>query len=219
MSVENDIFDARIQSPFCLIVCGPSMSGKTFFVTELLKNSPDLINPPPDNITWFYGINTSGIQTNNLKYPHINFVEGLPESFDKYIDLEKQNLFIFDDLMIESVNDKNVTELFTRKSHHMNTSVILILQDIFYHGSERKTFIRNAQYLTLFSNPLDQSSIYAVANKIMPKRVAIFFKIFEAVTKRPHGYLFIDGRQTTPAYARLRTDIFKGYQRVFIPKL
>lgn len=209
-------FDARIKHPFCMIVTGPSMSGKTHFVVNLIQNS-QLIHPPPNNIVWFYGIDTYDTRS-NLRGDHIRFVRGIPESFDEYLDSDKliNTLFIFDDLMQESVNNKTLSNLFTRQSHHMNVSVILMLQDVFYTGTERKTFFRNAQYLVLFSSPLDRSGIYAIAHKIMPKRIRGFLNLFEMICERPYGYLFIDGRQSTPSDARLRTDIFKPYQRVFM---
>ena len=37
MENQFEIFDARIKHPFRMIVAGPSMSGKTVFVTELIN--------------------------------------------------------------------------------------------------------------------------------------------------------------------------------------
>lgn len=221
MENQFEIFDARIKHPFRMIVAGPSMSGKTVFVTELIKNAFQLIDSQINNIVWFYGIRTK-ILENILTYEtyktKISLIEGFPDSIEKYIQSNANNLFIFDDLMLESVSNKDLTEIFTRKSHHLNISIILIMQDIFYKGTERKTFLRNSQYLVLFSNPLDLSSIYCIATKIMPKRVNIFMEIFFEATKSAHGYLFIDGAQKTPNRARLKTNIFSPYQTVFISK-
>ena len=44
--------------------------------------------------------------------------EGLPTSFDA----SKRNIVVIDDLMAET--DERVTNLFTKKRHHCNTSVI-----------------------------------------------------------------------------------------------
>lgn len=215
----DTVFDARLQHPFCMIVSGPSMSGKTNFVTSLIEKALALIYPPPETITWFYGEETENINyLKRLFHGKINAVKGMPDSFDQYINPKLNNLIIIDDLMQESSDNPNVANLFTRQCHHKNTSVILVMQDLFYNGTRRKTLMRNAHYLVLFSSPLDRSSVYAVANKVMPKRSQIFLNIFEVATEKPNGYLFIDGRQTTPNDARLRTDIFKPYQRVFVPK-
>ena len=52
--------------------------------------------------------------------------EGLPTSFDA----SKRNIVVVDDLMAET--DERMTNLFTKKSHHCNTSVIIyIVQNLF----------------------------------------------------------------------------------------
>ena len=213
--MDHRIFDARIKHPFLMLVCGATQSGKTHFVMQLLHQSHRLVNKTLENIVWFYGQITNSIQKYQKLYTNITFVEGIPSSFDEYINEHKNNLFIFDDLMEEASNDKNITSLFTKQSHHRNISVILIMQDLYYKGSERKTLLRNSQYLVLFANPLDMTTVYSIASRMVPKRVTSFLKIFEVVTSKPHGYLFIDGKQNSPTQARFRTDIFKPYQRVY----
>lgn len=54
------------------------------------------------------------------------FVEGLPTDFKEYF--EKHTLFMIDDIM-QSSNDKRLSDLFTRGSHHLNLSVIFITQN------------------------------------------------------------------------------------------
>ena len=209
-------FDARLKHPFCLLVCGSSMTGKTTFVLNLIDKSEELINPKPNKIIWFYGAETKA--TSKLRDYDITTVRGIPDSFEKYLSSEKSNhLLVIDDLMTESVNNKKVTELITRQCHHRNASVILLLQDFFYEGTQRKTFLRNAHYLVLFPSPLDMSYIYGIANKIMPGKVKTFLNIFQTATREPYSYLFLDGKPETPPEARLRGDIFKPYQKVFIP--
>lgn len=211
-----NVFDACIKHPFLMLVCGPTQSGKTQFVLKLLENTDRLINPQPDNITYFYGQETTALEyLRNGLYGPITTIEGMPLSFADYIIPERNNLLIFDDLLQESTSNKNLTNLFTKESHHKSTSVILIMQDVFYHGTERKILLRNAQYLTLFKSPLDMSGIYAIANRMMPKKQKLFLNIFERVTSVPHGYLFIDGHQTSPSAVKLRSDIFEPYHRVF----
>lgn len=210
------VFDARIQTPCSMITCGPSQAGKTQWTLKLLRNAGRLLNPVPRNICWFYGAHTSDISQLEAN-PNITLVKGLPETgFEEYIIPHVPNLFVIDDLMLEVAANKQVTDLFCRRGHHSDITVILNLQDLHYAGSERKTFLRCAHYLVLFSSPLDMSSIYAVAQKIMPRRIKVFLNIFEAATRKPHSYLFIDGKQATPSEARFRTDIFDYYQRVFV---
>ena len=52
--------------------------------------------------------------------PHIEFVRGIPEALeqDSYFDVNKRNLIVFDDQMINASKDKRIVNLFTRGSHH-----------------------------------------------------------------------------------------------------
>ena len=82
----------------------------------------------------------------------IEFNEGVP-SISEFDSGKGSCLLILDDLMHET-NDV-VTKLFTRLSHHTNTSVIFITQNIFGGGKETRTITLNAQYMVLFKNVRD----------------------------------------------------------------
>ena len=73
-----------------------------------------MIDPPPEQVTWYYGQWQSAYES--LDIPKLRLEEGLP----KYFDTGKRNVVVLDDLMAET--DRRVTELFTKKSHHSNTS-------------------------------------------------------------------------------------------------
>ena len=172
------VFDARFKQPFKMIIIGPSMAGKTRWVHQLIERSKDLIDAPIDNVVFFYGIKTKQIScSSNDIHNKIRYVEGILDDFQEYISGGRKNtLFIFDDLMNEAVNHKGLINLFTKESHHLNISVIILLQDMFYSGSERKTLFRNADYLILFNTPLDKSGVFAIGHEIMPKYVSTFIK-------------------------------------------
>ena len=114
--------DPRWQHPLTCIVAGPTGCGKTTFVARLLRNSSELIDPPPECVTWYYGEWQSAYE--NLDIPNLHLEEGLPTSFDND---GKRGLVVLDDLMAET--DGRVTNLFTKKSHHSNTSVIYLVQN------------------------------------------------------------------------------------------
>ena len=64
--------------------------------------------------------------------PNIEFVKGIPTALeqDSYFDVNKRNLIVFDDQMIDDSKDKRIVNLFTRGSHHRNLSVIYIVQKL-----------------------------------------------------------------------------------------
>ena len=61
----------------------------------------------------------------NLDIPNLHLEEGLPTAFEA----GKRNIVVLDDLMAET--DTRVTNLFTKKSHYTNTSVIYLVQNLF----------------------------------------------------------------------------------------
>ena len=115
--------DPRWKHTFTCIVAGPTGCGKTTFVTRLLRNSSTMIDPSPERVTWYYREWQSAYE--NLDIPNLHLEEGLPTSFDA----SKRNIVVLDDLMAET--DERVTNLFTKKSHHCNTSVIYLVQNLF----------------------------------------------------------------------------------------
>lgn len=214
-SVTEEIFNAQIKTPFSMIIAGPSNSGKTTYVHQLLLNSDRLIDHTFDYVLWFYGQKIP----NNLEIKNINiqYIDGIPENIDNFINPEKNGLAIFDDLMEECENNKIIANFFTKRSHHENVSIIFITQNFFSHGKERKTFTKNATYFVIFNSPLDQTISHSLAHKIMPKQKKVFQDIFNEATKTPYSYLFIDGHQQTPKKAMLRSNMFNEVQNVYYP--
>ena len=219
MAENLKIFDARLKTPFSCIIAGAPMSGKTMFVKRLLQERHRLIDHKFDYLIWCYGQETSFIQSlrDNIFNIPTTVVHDLPNDFSQYIKPNKRGLIVIDDLMQTAGNSKDVTDLFCNKIQHNNLSVILLLQNIFYLGSERTTLVRCVHYLIIFKNPMDQSIPVYLAQKLMPRNKKIFLEIFDKATNKAHGYLFCDGKQDTPQEARFRTDLFDdGIQKVFV---
>ena len=56
---------------------------------------------------------------------------------DSYLDVNKRNLIVFDDQMIDASKDKRIVNLFTRGSHNRNLSVIYIVQNLLRSGERQ----------------------------------------------------------------------------------
>ena len=111
-----------------------------------------MIDPPPERATWYYGEWQSAYE--NLDVPNMRLEEGLLTSFDTD---GKRGLVVLDDLMAET--DGRVTNLFTKKIHHSDTSVIYLVQNIFPKNKESRTNSLNSQYLVVFKNPREASQL------------------------------------------------------------
>ena len=214
-----DVFDARLKSPFSCIIAGPSMSGKTYFVRNLLKNWNILVDKGYDYIVWWYGQKSPVLEILKQQYKDkIKLIEGVPKNLDEYVQTGRRGIFVFDDSQSEICDSQQVSDLFTKKCHHENICTIVIFQNLFCEGKYRKTIYRNSSYLVLFKSPLDNTLAYSLARKIFPHNSNIFLNIFQKATEKAFGYLFIDGKVDSPGDARFRNEIFnKNYQKVFVP--
>lgn len=190
----------KLQHPFTMVIAGPTGCGKSYFVRDLLSAKGEMFSIIPDKVVWFYGI----YQPLYDEIENVTFVEGLPPTFQEY--LGENTVCVIDDLM-QSSNDKRLSNLFTRGSHHLNLSVIFITQNFFHKGKEMRDITLNAHYLVLSKNRRDLSQITHLGRQLYPNHMKLFQEVFEDATKNPYSYLFIDLRSETPEGLRLRTNI------------
>ena len=140
----------------------------------------------------------------------MDFQQWLPEL--NSLDPRDKHLIVLDDLMGET--DQRVASLFSQKSHHRNTNVMYIAQNLFHRGKHHRTISLNAHYMVVFKNPRDVSQFMALAHQMYPQRTKYFLEAYTAVTAQPHGYLVIDMKQETPDILRLRSHIFPGEKQI-----
>ena len=172
-----------------------------------------MIDHSPERVTWYYGEWQSAYE--NLDIPNLYLEEGLPTLFDA----SKRDIVVLDNLMAET--DERVTNLFTKKSHHCNISVIYLVQNLFPKNKESRTISLNSQYMVVFKNSRDVSQMTTLATQMYPGRVKFVQEAFADATSTPYGYILVDLKQDTPEDLRLRTSILPddAVQYVYMPKL
>jgi len=194
--------DFRLFTDRTMCVAGPSQSGKTTFVTELLQYRNEMFNKEIKRVKWYYGIFQPQLHS-ALRQKGYEVKQGLPSTED----IKAGDLLVLDDLLRESKSSKDVTEMFIQTAHHREAFIIYITQNIFDGGKEQRTRSLNTHYLAIFKNPRDSSQIHHLSRQILPQQPKVLSKIYEDVTKKPHGYLFIDLTQECPERLRFRTNI------------
>ena len=199
-------------APFTCVISGPTGSGKSVFVQRLLKHIKTVVSPAPERILYCYGV----YQEIFSKMEGIDFNEGIPSLTE--FDGRKHTLVIIDDLMHET-NDV-VTKLFTRVSHHTNTSVIFITQNLFHASKETRTITLNAQYMVLFKNVRDKLQIGHLSRQMFPNNAKHMVEAYTDATSEPYSYLFLDLKPDTDEKLRLKASIFPDdtYNYVYTPK-
>ncbi|KAK3106066.1 hypothetical protein FSP39_011921 [Pinctada imbricata] len=206
----------KFQHPFTMIVAGPTMSGKTTWVKDLLILNQVMIKPSPTRIIWLYKRWQPMYDViKKMIHPPVHFIQGLPSNIqhNDFINPKEYNLLIMDDIQRDASGNQDVCELFTEGAHHRNLSVICLMQNIFNKGKENRTISLNSQYLVLFKNPRDQLQISVLARQMYPGKTKTILDAYNRAIEKPFGYLVVDLKQTTQESERLQTDIFRDYIR------
>jgi len=206
--------DLKFKLPFGMIISGPSSSGKSTLLLTLIAESEELIHPKPKSILYCFG------EMNNivplLQKSGVDVFSGVPPE-DLIKRYPKPLLLILDDLNL-SIDEKYLSELFTKKSHHQNFSIIFVTQNLF--DKKIKVARQNSQYLMLMRSPNSMLSIRNIGVHLFPKQLDYFLDSYRQATKKPYGYLLVDMHASSDPSLRLRTNIFKEDDEkiIFFPK-
>lgn len=194
----------NLKHPFTMLIAGPTGSGKTYFVRDMINKATIICDPAPKSVTYLYG----EYQKMFNSMPGVKFIEGLQEEVIKTLGGGEPEWLVIDDLMHEASNQSFVSDLFTKGSHHRNISVILITQNFFMRGKESRNISLNSQYVVCFKNPRDKSIVTNIGRQMFPTKIKKFQSIYEDATQTPYSYIFIDLKPDTPEKTRLLTNVF-----------
>ena len=229
--------DARFIHPFTCIVNGPTSSGKSTFVYNLLSRQGDLIDVNFGKIIIFLGTAVKeNEQFSKLKVDHPStveivsltdifhtrkeLIEKFPDYFNALIDVRTRKhahleyCIVFDDLMKELSECGLLVNLFSKYSSHKNISVIFITQNLNYkgkgsHSTDSVTIYRNTHVLVLFNNPMDGTALSTIAQKMSPGGFKRLFAMLKDIVERDR-YVVIRGSLNVPGSLRFTSNIFQN---------
>ena len=139
-----------------------------------------MISPVPKKVLFCYKY-WQPSYTEILKImPDITFHQGMPKGLiqSKYLDPTVPSLTVFDDLMRTVMNDDTAADVFTEGEHHLNISVVFIIQNLFFQWKQSRTISVNAHYLILLKNPRDRQQVEVFERQVYPRKSHIFFRSF-----------------------------------------
>ena len=208
---REDILDLRLKNPFTMLVSGPTACGKTTFTRELLIRRNLLNTKPTYKVYYFYKVYQPIFDQMKQLGIVDEFVEGMctMDFLEKNVD--KQDNFcstvIIDDQALDA--DEDTAKMFAVGSHHYNVNIIFLCQNLFGKNKFFRDISLNSTYHVIFKNPRDKSIITNFAKQFQPGKTKEIASIFDAATKKPHSYLFIDYHQETPEDYRLLSNYLK----------
>ena len=199
----------KFRHPFTAYVPGATGSGKTYWVRKVLLNWKNLIHGiqgPVLDIVWCYGVWQELYNQSVAQTVKVTYVKGLID--EEYIREGRPHVIVIDDLMSDLAGNRDMSQLFTRGSHHLNVSVFFIVQNLFHKGPEMRTINLNSQYIILMMTVRDVSQIEVLGRQLFGRKWHEFMSAYKSATEQPYGYLVIDLKPDTPKEYRLRTRIF-----------
>jgi hypothetical protein len=143
------------------------------------------------------------------KHLDIEFFEGLPSTV-KITEFANgdHKIIILDDLQDRVSKSIEAEQLFTRGSHHLNLTVIYIIQNLYQQGKSSRNIALNSHYTVLFKNPRDITQITNLGRQLGMSN--LLKEAYKDSVKEPYNPLIIDLSLHTDESYKLRRNIFPG---------
>ena len=205
--------ELKLRHPCGVIVAGPQQSGKSTFILRMVEEAPQLFDPPPKTQLYCYGEYDDRIH--DYRKAGAIVMAGLPD--EATIDaLEKPAIIYLDDLMLHA-KDMYLQDLFTKKIHHKNISVIFLVQNAF--DKNIRVARLNSQYLVFMRSPNMALQLKTIGTQLFPGMLRYFMDAAGKALHKAYTYFLCDNHPKTDDKLRLRTGIFKGEKMaIYLPK-
>ena len=210
---DETVVDARLQSPFTALIAGPTGSGKTRMLYDLIENRDTVSNSPPVEIIYCYG----AYQKEFENISGVRFVEGMIDIRKDIKNDGRNRWLIIDDLMEELSGKQDTNGLYTKYSHHQNISVFFVVQNLFLKSL--RTISINCHYMWIFKNPRATASVQQLGSQLFPHSKGFLLEAYRDATKKPFSSLFLDMKQNTDERMRVRAGFSSNTPMItYVPK-
>ena len=203
------INDLTFIHPSRWLIYGPSGSGKSTFVNNLILDSIELFGLQFDTILYCSGQGFP--KFNKVNNVSILMCNSFTNSYIDNLDSTKNNLIIIDDNMNIAANDILISDLFTKKSHHKNITVIFLVQNLFPKSKYMRDISISSTYIVLMKNPREIFQIKLLSHQINGEKSNFIIDSYKDATKnKPYSYLLLDLGQTTHELLKVRTNVLSN---------
>lgn len=168
----------KISHPARILFVGVSMSGKSTVINNFIKNQSVIFQKPFHRI--ILSVPTASYsmlhekQYNDLKKYHDNveFLTGFP-IFSELFNENNKNLntcLIMEEFLAHGnfANKSEALELFTAKSHHYNTTILITTQSYYFEGKYARNMRKQMTDIVLFKSRGDKGDLTNLTRQIFP---------------------------------------------------
>lgn len=162
--------------PFTAIISAPSCSGKSTLAFNIIRQSSELVaNTQGRGFDSVFVLYRSwqplyDQMQKELLIPVYFFEKSFPETLSDMLTSTQFPVILIDDGLCPE-NQREIQDFFTRQSHHLGVSVILLTQSIFdARDPTLRICHRNAKILILFGCPRDQGSLRTLVYQMHPDK-------------------------------------------------
>ena len=168
-------YDARFRVPGSMQIVGPTLSGKTTWLSKLIQDAATYFRDDTGDSARFrqalycYGSSWQPMFTGMQQDMGVTFHPGIPTiPWEEVFPPEQRlSLLVLDDLMRETVDSDQVMDLLSKKAHHLILFVSVVTQNLSDLGKHSVGMNRNYQYTILFRNPADTGYIKTLGQRWM----------------------------------------------------
>lgn len=232
---SKKVVNAAFQHPFTCVVSGPTKTGKTTFVKDLLTAPRELglISTSFSHISIYIGTRLSDnpifAEMSKMFSPDMfrivevgdlyggdkkQFDEKFAQQFEEEMKtLGSNGCVVFDDMMMELDGANLLSSLFSKHSSHLGLSVFYLTQNVLHESkrrSEHRTVYINSQYLVLFKTALDSQIFSTLAKRLSAgtkKKYSSLMRMFQSVTEK-YRYIIVSGNIDRDPSVVFTSDIF-----------
>ena len=182
----REIVDSKIEKPFRMIVGGGSGTGKTSFTQDLVNKNH--FSSPFDKIIYCY---PDYLLETPVEFDQIvDYRPGLGD-LEFFSSLPKNTLIIYDDLMNECGNSKDIMKLFSVIARKRQLSIIFLVQNLFDRTQQFRNIRLNATHLVMFKFHAAQDVQFRLLRDLGMQDL-ISKQSLTRVFTEPYSYIMLD---------------------------
>lgn len=211
------------QHPGLVQLSGPTCSGKSNALCHICLDPQCAY----DALVIIYGVMQPKLRLLQKEFKGkggVHLIEGVPATpeeeqrvqglIEKMFKAGVQTAVILEDVMAEVEKSKWASRLFTQGSHHLNLSVISLMQRVFASREQRL----QSSFVILFAFPADKTAVAALARQLMPESPNTVLAMYNQATSKRYGWLGVDLRAERDGNPLLKWRD-SSFTRVFDPNL